>query len=377
MKANPFSFSTSTTMMFVAAGVLIHGNVRAQLLGNAVDNTNLVWTTGGDAGWITNATTFDGVDSAASGFIGPNQISWIETAVTGPGTLSFWWASSSDLFDPLQLYIDDEPVDLISGPTIQWQYRRHEIEAGNHVLRWEYSRGSFPDGLNRVFLDQVKYATGPEIPLGTALNTLFPQWTTGGNANPTYWMAQTNVSRTDGISAESGAITTSQTSWMETTVHGVTNLSFWWRVSSVTNQGHLRFYTNNVQLFQISGEVGWQQKLNIPLAPGTNTLRWSCETTVNAIGKLNRGWVDEVSLSPFFGPATPITLSVPVLTNGQVGFDVNFEAGWPCRVQYTENLSGGGWIDLLSTNTTSAVTSVLDASATNSPAGRFYRAVAP
>jgi hypothetical protein len=54
----------------------------------------------------------------------------------------------------------------------------------------------------------VKVTTGPDIPLGTALNTTLPIWTTGGNANPTYWAGQTNVSHTDGKAAESGAITT-------------------------------------------------------------------------------------------------------------------------------------------------------------------------
>jgi len=380
MNSTTFKSGIGSLLMqgIVAAFLLINDRAEAQLLGAALDNTNLVWTTGGDAAWATNATTFDGVDAAASGFVGPGGLSYIQSSVSGPGTLSFWWAASTDSFDPLQLYIDDVPTDFIGGETLQWQYRVFLIPSGTHTVRWEYFRGTgFAGGLNKTYLDQVKFQTGPEIPLRNAVNTVFPLWTTGGNSNPTYWMGQTNVSRLDGISAESGAITTSQTSWMETTIHGVTNLSFWWKVSSVTNQGFLRFYTNNVQVYQISGEVGWQQKVNIPLPSGTNTLRWSMETTVSAIGKLNRSWVDEVSMSPFFGPATPITLSVPVLTNGQVNFSVNFESGWPCRVQYSDNLASGVWTDLLSTNTTSAVTSVIDPSATNSPAARFYRAVAP
>jgi hypothetical protein len=350
---------------------------QSSTLGNALDNTNLTWTTGGDAPWATNAVTFDGVDAAASGFIGINQLSWIQTTVNGPGTLSFWWRSSTYTFDLLQLYINDAPTDYISGEDNIWVYRTYEIPAGSHVLKWEYSRGEDPGGVNKVYLDQVKFFTGPQIPLGTALNTVFPVWTAGGNDNPTFWTAQTNMSHGDGIAAESGAIKTSQESWMETTVSGVTNVSFWWKVSSVTNQGWLQFYTNGMKLFQISGEIGWQQRTNIALNGGTNTLRWSCLTSNSAIGKLNRGWVDEVNFSPFFGPSAPLVLGQPVMTNGQAKFDVNFQAGWPCRVQYTTNLAGGAWTDLLATNTTTAVTTVIDAGATNSPESRFYRAVAP
>jgi hypothetical protein len=367
---------------FLSVGGL---NAKALTLGEALDNTNLVWTTpaGGDVAWVaTNSPTFDGVDAAKPLLVGHNQKSILETTVIGPGVLSFWWAvESEEDFDFFLFFVDPEieifERDSISGE-VGWTFRSYEIGSGAHTLRWMFDRDfAGSGGANKGFLDQVKFTTGSEVPLGTALNTLFPVWTTGGNDNPTFWTAQTNVSRADGIAAESGAITTSQVSSMETIVYGVTNLSFWWKVSSVTNQGHLRFYTNNVQVFQISGEVGWQSKTNIALNSGTNTLRWSCETTELAIGKLNRGWVDEVNFSPFFGPSAPLVLGQPVMTNGQAKFDVNFQAGWPCRVQYTTNLAGGAWTDLLATNTTTAVTTVIDAGATNSPESRFYRAVAP
>jgi hypothetical protein len=89
---------------------------------------------------------------------------------------------------------------------------------------------------------------------------------------------------------------------MQTTVAGVTNLSFWWKVSSVTNHGRLKFYVNNVEQFQITGEVGWQLKTNIAITSGTNTLRWTCTNDDLAVGSLNRAWVDEVTFQPPIGP---------------------------------------------------------------------------
>jgi hypothetical protein len=224
-------------------------------------------------------------------------------------------------------------------------------------------------------LDQVKFTSGAVIPLGTALNTTssVAVWSTGGNTNETFWTGQTNVSRADGITAESGAVKQFQESWMETTVFGVTNVSFWWKVSSITNNGWFRFYTNGVQLFQITGEVGWQLKTNIVLNLGTNTLRWAY-SNADFCNTAGRGWVDEVTFSPTFAPSTSITLSTPVVTNGIVSFTVTNKIGWPCNVYYSTNLAADEWTLLVATNTLSTATlNVTDSNAGNSPY-RYYRA---
>jgi hypothetical protein len=371
--------------LLTAAGLKVEGAT----LGEALESTNLVWSTpvDGDVPWVAVVTnggllTFDGVDSAATDIVGHSKASVLQTTVTGPGTLSFWWrVQSEEGFDFLHFYIDPEVEilerDLISGDQ-PWAYRSYFISNGTHTLRWRFDRdGSGNLGANKGWLDQVKFKPGPAIPLGTSLNTTYATWTTGGNNNETFWEGQTNVSRADGIAAESGAITTQQESRMETTVWGVTNLSFWWKVSSLTNQGFLKFYVDGVQQFQISGEVGWQLKTNIALTPTAHTLRWATTNSDLAIGKLTQGWVDEVQFSPNFTPPTSVTLSTPILTNASVQFTVTNKLGWPCRVFYSTNLADNAWTLLLDTNmATSATLTVTDPAITNSPS-RFYRAVSP
>src|SRR5947207_15300780 len=97
-------------------------DLKAQTLATAVDNTNLVWTTGGsnNIGWFAQSNTgaFDGVDQAVSGAIGNSQATWIQTTVTGPGTLSFWWRVFSEPdADFLSFYIDvyDAPGNAIDA----------------------------------------------------------------------------------------------------------------------------------------------------------------------------------------------------------------------------------------------------------------------
>src|SRR5439155_12342514 len=99
----------------------------------------------------------------------------------------------------------------------------------------------------------------------------------------------------------SGAIYTSQESWMQAVVSGVTNVSFWWKVSSQTNDDFLEFYTNGVLARRISGVVNWQSNFfNLPAT--TNTLRWRYFMTSFVDPSLplgqNAGWVDQVAFNP-------------------------------------------------------------------------------
>ena len=65
-------------------------------LAEALDNTELNWATGGDTKWFGQTETYiyDN-DSAQSAHIGNLQSTYIETSVTGPGNLSFYWKVSS------------------------------------------------------------------------------------------------------------------------------------------------------------------------------------------------------------------------------------------------------------------------------------------
>jgi len=365
--------------------LLVGQDLLAITLGEALDAEGLVWSVGGDGTWQgTNAPSYDGVDAGITVSVDDNQSAWVSTTVVGPGTISWWWSCiTEEGYDVVDFSVNNLSVPgyEISGPQ-NWEYRSLLItNVGPVTLQWRYARdGSEGLGANEAYLDQVKFKTGPVATLDAALNTTtnYASWSTGGNANPTYWEAQTNMFHTDGIAAESGAIYTSQESWLEAKTYGVTNASFWWKVSSVTNHGRLAFLVNGSTNAVITGEVGWQSKTNISLPAGTNTLRWVCFTDESAIGKLNRGWVDQVTFDGMTsGPSAPLVLGTPAVSNGIVRFNLNFEAGWPCRILYSTNLAANEWLQLLATNTTSTVTVIVDTSATNSPAGRFYRAAYP
>ena len=131
-------------------------------LAQAVDNTSFTWTTSGNANWLGQTLTsyYDG-DAAQSGTIAKDQASIIQTTVTGPGILRFFWKVSSTAgWNPLEFWIDNTERCAISG-NVDWEQRGFVISPGSHTLRWRYAKTTvFVDGLDCGWLDKVEYQPG-------------------------------------------------------------------------------------------------------------------------------------------------------------------------------------------------------------------------
>lgn len=136
-------------------------------LPEALDATNLTWTTGGTAGWIGGiAVTHDGVDAAQNGDISDSQESWVQTIVTnGPGTLSFWWRVSSETnYDFLEFRTNNVLLTGRISGTIAWQSNNYRLPAGNQALRWRFVKdGSLSSGSDSGWVDEVRFV--PDVPL--------------------------------------------------------------------------------------------------------------------------------------------------------------------------------------------------------------------
>jgi alpha-tubulin suppressor-like RCC1 family protein len=127
-------------------------------LEEAVDTVGWAWTTGGDSEWHwQSAVTHDGLDAAVSGPLAYSQTSSMETTLTGPVTLGFWWRVSSYVSGGyLRLRLDGRDLAVVSGE-VDWQASSVHVPAGAHTLRWEYARtaSSYTTGQDRAWLDQV------------------------------------------------------------------------------------------------------------------------------------------------------------------------------------------------------------------------------
>ena len=148
-------------------------------LAGALNTTNLVWTTSGSSQWFPESqTTHDGVAAAQSGSVGNGQQSILQTTVSGPGTLSFWWKS----FGSLSFSINGVSQGGISFST-GWQQKTYYLGAGVQTLTWTYSGGPFAFGANAAWVDQVSFISGGTAPIiNSAPNTFYVR----ANTNVTF-----------------------------------------------------------------------------------------------------------------------------------------------------------------------------------------------
>ncbi|MCX7007050.1 MAG: FG-GAP-like repeat-containing protein [Kiritimatiellaeota bacterium] len=132
----------------------------------AVNAPALTFTTGGDINWIGQmVVSHDGSDAARSGPIGDGQQSWMQTTVTGPGSLLYWWKLSSEAGgDVLSFVVDGVTQEQISGE-VNWKLRAKFLGAGTHTLRWTYLKnGARTAGADAGWVDQVQWLSCPAAP---------------------------------------------------------------------------------------------------------------------------------------------------------------------------------------------------------------------
>lgn len=170
-------YSTNLTAGNIAA---LFGTPSGNSLADSLDGAGLIWTTGGNAPWFSQTTTtHDTVDAAQSGAIGNNQSSWVQTTVTGPGTLEFWWNVDSDdniSYDYLEFTIDGNYESEIAG-SWGWDSYWIELGPGSHTLRWTYWKDSSDTaGTDAGFLDEVSFTpfTAPVITFQPIDQTTYP-----------------------------------------------------------------------------------------------------------------------------------------------------------------------------------------------------------
>ncbi|MHC1764093.1 MAG: immunoglobulin domain-containing protein [Verrucomicrobiia bacterium] len=156
-------------------------------------------------------------------------------------------------------------------------------------------------------------------------------WTTGG-AMP--WHVQTCEAQSIPYAVRSGRIGNSMQSWVQTSVTGPAQVSFWWKVSS--RESHeLSFYCNGVRQSRISEDSDWQQQ-ELALAAGLNTLRWVYEKNDYSARLQDAAWLDQVIVTAVpGGPAILTQPMSPTVAPGEgVGFSVSASGAEPLTYRW-------------------------------------------
>jgi len=107
-------------------------------------DAELQWATAGNANWSEKNVTTTGY-SLESGDITDNQSSslfaYVSVPASGSRTVYFDWKSCSETnYDYLQLWVDNEKKDALSGD-VDWNRKTIDLNGqGDHVIEWRYNK---------------------------------------------------------------------------------------------------------------------------------------------------------------------------------------------------------------------------------------------
>lgn len=128
--------------------------------------------------------------------------------------------------------------------------------------------------------------------IGVALKAPNLIWETGGDAP---WIQEKSIFYLGQSAVQSGSITNSQQSWLQTVVNGPGTLSFWARVSCELEYDFLEFYIDGkLQPEPFSGELDWQ-KHTYGVENGVHSLRWKYVKDNLFNDGYDATWLDSIS----------------------------------------------------------------------------------
>jgi hypothetical protein len=135
-------------------------------LPEALDNTSLSINLNGADAWFGQTNeTHDGQDAAQSGPATNNGIRRMQTSVIGPGTLSFWWKTSTETNNDRAILRIDAATNAVLSGNSTWTLVNATVPEGFHTLSWDYQKNaSLSSGADTVWVDELIYTRqGPTL----------------------------------------------------------------------------------------------------------------------------------------------------------------------------------------------------------------------
>ncbi len=138
-------------------------------------------------------------------------------------------------------------------------------------------------------------------------------WTTSGDAP---WQAEITITHDGSAAAQSGAIIGDQQSMLSTWVNGPGTLSFWWRVSSETNNDYESFSLDGLEQIRVSGLASSWQQITCYVTDGVHTLAWAYSKNATINAGSDAAWLDEAVVRPWIGSELRVDKPVGLVSPG-------------------------------------------------------------
>jgi uncharacterized delta-60 repeat protein len=300
---------------------------------------------------VSGTNDYDGLCAAQSYSIGDyDSSSFAVTNLMGPTNVSFWCRIDADDNTYLDMIVDGDVSNTISGQTT-WQQYSYQLPAGAHTLTWTFRKdNAISVGMDAAWVDQLVLSGSNAPPPSGGLS-----YTTGGSAS--WYLESTNV-HSPPDAWQSGPMSGTGSSWLQTSVTGPGTLSFW-ESASGNPASLLGYVVDGVSGNDLLGTAPWTQ-VTVPLGGGAHTITWTYYENVS--GANDTGWVGDIVFTPNSGPPPSITsqpTNVMVKAGNPAELDVLASGTAPLSYQWYSNT-----VPLLNaTNTSLSFASAVDADA--------------
>jgi alpha-tubulin suppressor-like RCC1 family protein len=159
-----YSLAASNAFGFITSSNASLGIYTIADLASALDSPTLAWTTTNVPWFPETNITHDGISAAQSGFVSGSQSSTLQTLVSGPATVTFWWKVSCDSsWMSLAFSLGGSIQNAISG-TVDWQQVTNYIGPGSQKLQWNLYPVHNVQAGGTAWLDQVQVSSGGTAP---------------------------------------------------------------------------------------------------------------------------------------------------------------------------------------------------------------------
>lgn len=233
------------------------------------------------------------------------------------GTVSLRVSANGTMPLAYQWWKDGQALTTATNPALAIT-NATDAHSGSYVVVITNEFGAVTSAVARLSV----WTPAHERALAEALSASNLIWKCSGTMP---WTAQSNFASHGSAAAQSGDVTHSQSSSLQTTVTGPGVIGFWWKVSCEPSNDKLLFYIGTSEKSRISGESGWQWK-TFTVSSGTQTLKWTYSKNSSVSQGLDRGWLDRVVYVPDATATSPQIVSQPrgqTVTNGStVAFSV-------------------------------------------------------
>jgi internalin A len=276
--------ATDDTGLSTNTTILVTVSPPQALDGSWLGATNLVWQTSGNAPWFGQTNiSHGGISAAQSGLVGANEESWLETTVTGPGILTFWWKMTATNYGIYVAFTTSRGGELYLEGNTGWRRAMVSIPAGECVLDWRFASTWGADPSDACWLDQVSFVpTTPDfwVELWTGSGSTLAELTIHGEPGGLYELQ----------------VSTNLLDWtpLSRVVLDLANGGFTSMVNDPATQGSARFYrarelpASVIWFAPVAFDAGGSPVLQLYCQPGTaceiqastDLLTWSALATV-------------------------------------------------------------------------------------------------